>query len=107
MSDISISYVVHMPDVVTYLFHMSCICRHVNKTIFKFLIPGRYTDHRFRQYILMGWTAAWTNRGFARKRRVPIAQSMNEIAFAICLVSFVVFFHMLDMRVIDICPKYV
>jgi hypothetical protein len=55
----------------------------------------------------MGWTAAWTNRGFARKRRVPIAQSMNEIAFAICLVSFVVFFHMLDMRVIDICPTYV
>ena len=69
---------------------------HVNKTMFKFLIPGRYTDHRFRQYILMGWTAAWTNRGFARKRRVPIAQSMNEIAFAICLVRFVVF-HMLDI----------
>ena len=64
--------------------------------MFKFLIPGRYTDHRFRQYILMGWTAAWANRGFARKRRVPTAQSMNEIAFAICLVRFVVF-HMLDI----------
>ena len=65
--------------------------------MFKFLISGRYTDHQLRQYILLGWTAAWTNRGFARKRRVPNAPSMTEIGFAICLVRFCHFLYVVHM----------
>ena len=46
-----------------------------------------YTDPRFRAYLHYGWILAWNTRGFTRRKLAPKHPSLNDIAYAICLVS--------------------
>ena len=46
-----------------------------------------YTDPRFRAYLHYGWIMAWNTRGFTRRKLAPKHPSLNDIAYAICVVS--------------------
>ena len=46
-----------------------------------------YTDPRFRAYLHYGWLLAWTTRGYTRRKMAPKYPSLNDIAYAICVVS--------------------